>query len=338
MEFAPSDDESALIGAAERFGGERLRPAERAHEAARCYPPELARAYAEAGFASLTLPEDLGGSELPLGVAVLVWAKLAEADAGAPLGLGGVPPGVALLAPPCRELVLRKLPGALAIAEGRSEAPEARGRIPWIPAREVAWLLVCSRGGVLLVREPGVVLLEQRPLGLQAAGGVELSLDDAEAEVVGGPALARRVLAEGRAFAAALAVGAARDAVTYAMRYAQERVAFGRPIAHHQGLAFQLVDAATDVEAAALLLGAAAASEQTEPIAQAHAFVFDVALRVTERAVQALGGHGYLYDHPVEKRMRDVRALASLWGGASLSEAEAADRILEHPDALEGVP
>jgi alkylation response protein AidB-like acyl-CoA dehydrogenase len=51
--------------------------------------------------------------------------------------------------------------------------------------------------------------------------------------------------------------------------------------------------------------------------------------------LQALGGHGYLYDHPVEKRMRDVRALASLYGGATTAERDAADRVLGVPDPLE---
>ena len=55
---------------------------------------------------------------------------------------------------------------------------------------------------------------------------------------------------------------------------------------------------------------------------------------MTERAVQALGGHGYLYDHPVEKRMRDVRALASLNGGFARSAEQACRHVFDLPEPL----
>ena len=128
-------------------------------------------------------------------------------------------------------------------------------------------------------------------------------------------------------------MGAARDAHAAAARYAQERVAFGRPIAHHQGLAFQLADAATNLQAAGLLVEASIGNSTM--VANAHALAVEVAQAVCERSVQTLGGHGYLYDHRVEKRMRDVRAVASLYGGPILSEHHAATGILDLPDPLE---
>ncbi|HCP45694.1 MAG TPA: hypothetical protein DIU15_06615 [Deltaproteobacteria bacterium] len=70
-------------------------------------------------------------------------------------------------------------------------------------------------------------------------------------------------------------------------------------------------------------------------VANAHAHSCEVAQRICERAVQVLGGHGYLYDHRVEKRMRDVRATASLYGGSMLSELDAAASVLDFPDPLE---
>jgi alkylation response protein AidB-like acyl-CoA dehydrogenase len=330
VEWAASEDEAALLEAAARFGAERLRPAERAHEKARGYPPALRAEWQAAGFATLALPAERGGAGQPLGVCVEVWAKLAEADPGAAVGLGSALPGFASLAA-WSELAAE--PGALACAEPGATASEApAGRLAWLPARELAWLLLLDERGVWLLRRPGLLPLEARPVGLQACGGVELRLDGARAEAAGDAAVAECLLAEARAFAAALLVGTARDAVAYAARYARERVAFGRPIAHHQGLAFQLVDLATEVDAAASLLGAAATSGEPAALAASHAFAAETAAHVCERALQVLGGHGYLYDHPVEKRMRDARAITSLFGGAARSHADAALGILELRD------
>jgi alkylation response protein AidB-like acyl-CoA dehydrogenase len=110
-------------------------------------------------------------------------------------------------------------------------------------------------------------------------------------------------------------------------------VAFGKPIAHHQGLAFQLADAATQIQAAQLLLEASAGCSTLT--ANAHRFADEVSHSVCERSVQVLGGHGYLYDHRVEKRMRDSRAVAALFGGSILSGHDAAAGILSLSDPLE---
>ena len=64
----------------------------------------------------------------------------------------------------------------------------------------------------------------------------------------------------------------------------------------------------------------------------------EAAEHVADRGVQLLGGHGYLYDHPVEKRMRDIRALACLYGGTARARAEAAALILDAPAPLEASP
>jgi len=119
---------------------------------------------------------------------------------------------------------------------------------------------------------------------------------------------------------AALLVGAARGAHRYAMRYALERTAFGRPIAHHQALAFLIADLATAVDAARLAVWRAAAGldrgESAEwEAACALAEAAEQALLVGPSAVQILGGHGFMKDHPVEKWMRDIRTLAGLAGG-----------------------
>jgi len=109
------------------------------------------------------------------------------------------------------------------------------------------------------------------------------------------------------------------------MRYATERTAFGRPIAHHQALAFLIADLATAVDIARLAVWrAAAALDRGESAewegASALAEAAEQALFVGPNAVQILGGHGFMKDHPVEKWMRDIRTLAQMAGGRDEAE------------------
>jgi alkylation response protein AidB-like acyl-CoA dehydrogenase len=214
--------------------------------------------------------------------------------------------------------------------------PSAPLEVPWVPCARPEWLAIIFAEGVVIATELTPAALVGAPCGLRAAGASRVTVNAVPRAPIGDAADAARWLVELRVFAAACMLGAARDAAAYARRYAGERVAFGRPIAHHQGLAFDLVDAATDLDAAGVLLDVAATSEDPAQVASAHALTTETALRVAERSLQVLGGHGYLHDHPVEKRMRDIRALASLYGGAPASERDAADHVLGLPDPIPG--
>jgi acyl-CoA dehydrogenase len=125
-----------------------------------------------------------------------------------------------------------------------------------------------------------------------------------------------------RPFVAAQAVGVARAAFEYARDYACERMAFGSPIIEHQGTAFPLADVAAAIDSARLLTWRAAwmAANQVE-FAQAEGSMSklvasEVAVHATERAIQTLGGWGYIYDHPVEKWYRDAKVF-SIYEGTS---------------------
>jgi alkylation response protein AidB-like acyl-CoA dehydrogenase len=118
---------------------------------------------------------------------------------------------------------------------------------------------------------------------------------------------------------AALAVGVARAAYEYALEYAKTRQAFGEAIAQRQAIAFMLAEMATEIESARLLVWEAAwrldeDGDATRECCLAKAFVDDMALAVTDRAVQVLGGHGYVADHPVEMWLRNGRGFAVLEG------------------------
>ncbi|HVE92451.1 MAG TPA: acyl-CoA dehydrogenase family protein [Actinomycetota bacterium] len=116
-----------------------------------------------------------------------------------------------------------------------------------------------------------------------------------------------------RPLVACQAVGIARAALEFAVDYAKDRRAFGVPIAQHEGVAFQLADMAVEVDCARLLVHRAAwmaASGQTFARAEGSMSKLkagEIAVSVTERAVQVLGGYGYIKDFPVEKWYRDAK-------------------------------
>lgn len=123
-----------------------------------------------------------------------------------------------------------------------------------------------------------------------------------------------------RLAAAALALGVSRAAFEYARDYAKDREAFGMKIAQKQSIAFMLAEMATEIDAIRMLTWEAAWMADTgKPDASKEAYLAvtgaaDVAMTVTDRAVQILGGHGYIREHPVELWMRNARGVAALTG------------------------
>jgi alkylation response protein AidB-like acyl-CoA dehydrogenase len=111
----------------------------------------------------------------------------------------------------------------------------------------------------------------------------------------------------------AQAVGVARAAYEYALEYAKQRVQFGRPIIENQAIAFMLADMKTSIDAARLLVWRAAWMARTgQQFTSAEGSMSklvagETAVRVTERAIQILGGNGYTREYPVERMARDAK-------------------------------
>ncbi|MBI1795253.1 MAG: acyl-CoA dehydrogenase family protein [Chloroflexi bacterium] len=128
------------------------------------------------------------------------------------------------------------------------------------------------------------------------------------------------VLASMRLASAAAALGVARAAFEYSRDYAKEREAFGVKIAQKQAVAFMLAEMRTEIEAMRLLTWEAAWKlDNAKGDAFSEAYLAsvgaaDMAMMVTDRAVQILGGHGYIREHPVEMWMRNGRGFAMLTG------------------------
>ena len=128
------------------------------------------------------------------------------------------------------------------------------------------------------------------------------------------------VLASMRVATAATALGVANAAFEYSMNYAKEREAFGVKIAQKQAIAFMLAEMRTEIEASRLLTWEAAWKlDQDKEDAFSEAYLADtgaadMAMMVTDRAVQILGGHGYIREHPVDMWMRNGRGFAMFTG------------------------
>jgi hypothetical protein len=162
---------------------------------------------------------------------------------------------------------------------------------------------------------------KEKKLGMRASDTSQVILEEClvpEENLLGGVNQgffdALEVLDAGRITIAALAVGAAQGAYDAAVAYAQDRYAFGRPIAEFQAIQFKLADMATGIEAARLLTYRAAALKArghaiTKAAAMAKLFASEMAVRVCEQAIQIFGGYGYIRDYCVEKFWRDTKLL-----------------------------
>jgi len=132
-----------------------------------------------------------------------------------------------------------------------------------------------------------------------------------------------QVLDAGRIGIAALSVGLAQGAYEAALRYAQERKAFGRPISGFQAIQWKLADHATRIEAARLLTYRAAflkdkdhQARTTLESSMAKLYASEIAVRAAEDCVQIHGGYGFVKDYPAEKFFRDVK-LTTIGEGTS---------------------
>ena len=131
----------------------------------------------------------------------------------------------------------------------------------------------------------------------------------------------------------AQALGIARAAYEYALEYAKGRVQFGKPIVEHQAVAFALADMRTEIDAARLLVWRAAwMGRNNRPFEAGEGSMSklkagEVAVAVTEKAVQLLGGAGYVRDHPVERWYRDAKIYTIFEGTSEIQRLVVARAI-----------
>jgi acyl-CoA dehydrogenase len=181
---------------------------------------------------------------------------------------------------------------------------------------------------------------KENMMGQRASSTVFLTLEDVEIPVghrLGeegeGFKLAMRTFDRTRPGIAAAAVGISRRALDESLRYAQERKAFGQPIAQFQAIQFMLADMYKDMVATRLLAWQSAwkidrGERNTLECSVAKAFGADAAMRITTDAVQIFGGYGYSKEYPVEKLMRDAKVLQIYEGTSQIQRLIIARHLL----------
>jgi short-chain 2-methylacyl-CoA dehydrogenase len=176
--------------------------------------------------------------------------------------------------------------------------------------------------------------------GIRASSTCELILEDCQVpkeNVLGeagkGYKIAIETLNEGRIGIGAQMIGVARGALEHAIAYTKERKQFGESISSFQGVQFQIAQAATELEAARLMVyNAARLKDAGKPFvreaAMAKLFSSEVAEKVTSLAVQLYGGNGYTKEYPVEKFWRDSKVGQIYEGTSNMQLATIAKTIL----------
>jgi alkylation response protein AidB-like acyl-CoA dehydrogenase len=176
-------------------------------------------------------------------------------------------------------------------------------------------------------------------LGIRASSTCELILDQCQVpganligEVGQGYKVAIETLNTGRIGIGAQMIGVSRGALEAALAYVKEREQFGKPVAEFQAVQFQLAQAATELEAARLLVYNAARLEDAgEPYtleaAMAKLYASQVAERVTSLCVELFGGYGYTKEYPVEKFYRDAK-IGAIYEGTSNMQLNTIAKLL----------
>ncbi len=182
---------------------------------------------------------------------------------------------------------------------------------------------------------------KENKMGCRASDTAELAMENcrvAASQLLGGEGDgfrdAMRVLDGGRISIAAMAVGTAQGAFEAAVKYARQRQQFGKTIAEFQAIQFMLADCATEIEAARwLTLRAAHLKDQGRDVnkegAMAKLYASEMAVRVTDKAIQIHGGYGYMKEYPVEKFHRDSKLTTIGEGTSEIQRLVIARRLLE---------
>jgi len=184
---------------------------------------------------------------------------------------------------------------------------------------------------------------KENKMGMRASATGEVLFNNCrvpESQLLGKPGEgfvdSLRILDGGRISIAALSVGTAQGAYEAALKYSKQRKQFGRPISEFQAIQNKLADMATEIDAARLLTYRAAwlkdqGHRVTKESSMAKLFASEVAVRVSNEAVQIHGGYGFIKDYPVEKFYRDAKLCTIGEGTSEIQRLVIARQLLKTP-------
>ena len=353
---------------AREFAQSELRPHTERWDHDRSIDPSIHKQIAELGFFGMLTPEAFGGMGFDLATYVAVLEELAWGEPGIAVLVAQSANAATLIDRHGTDGQKQQWLEALAsgavmpcFAFAESDAGSDLSRIEtnanqekagWTVSGTKAWVTNPSAAGLAFVlaradNEPQLFLVpkeagwtvgarEDTP-GLRTLEIAELVLNGAQVDQAGRldaretqPSSPTGEL--GRLSIAAISVGLAQAALDHALSYANEREQFGTKLRHFEGLQYKLADMAVRVEAARQLTQHAAERQQPLLMAMAKLFASESAMWITTQAVQIFGGYGYMRDYPVEKLMRDAKAMELLEGANELQRVYIAQGLYEGKD------
>ncbi|HET6369190.1 MAG TPA: acyl-CoA dehydrogenase family protein, partial [Pseudomonadales bacterium] len=355
------EERRQVIMAVRQFVQKDVMPLAQEGDAAGRFPGALVEQLAELGVFGALVPADYGGLGLDLTTTAMVveelargWAMLgalvaghlATADAIAHYA-GGAERARLLPAMVRAERLGAVALGAPAAARRAGGGWGLAGRAPLVPAaaRATVFAILADHEGhrAAFLAESGVAGLEAGPavdtLGLRGLGAADLTFAHLrlpyDARLGGDDAdVATAIESRLRLGEAAVAVGIGEAAFEAALRYAQQRSTFGKPIAQHQAIQLKLADMATRIAAARLLVYRAAARLGARPgesaaAAMARLEAAETAYHAALESMRTHGGYGYTKEFPAERFYRDAAVLLAGDGAAGRLRLTVARAVLE---------
>ena len=355
------EERRQVIMAVRHFVQKDVMPLAQEEDAAGRFPGALVEQLAELGVFGALVPADYGGLGLDLTTTAMVveelargWAMLgalvaghlATADAIAHYA-GGAERARLLPAMVRAERLGAVALGAPAAARRAGGGWGLAGRAPLVPAaaRATVFAILADHEGhrAAFLAESGVAGLEAGPavdtLGLRGLGAADLTFAHLrlpyDARLGGDDAdVATAIESRLRLGEAAVAVGIGEAAFEAALRYAQQRSTFGKPIAQHQAIQLKLADMATRIAAARLLVYRAAARLGARPgeaaaAAMARLEAAETAYHAALESMRTHGGYGYTKEFPAERFYRDAAVLLAGDGAAGRLRLTVARAVLE---------
>jgi alkylation response protein AidB-like acyl-CoA dehydrogenase len=340
---------------AREFARTELRPHVEQWDHDRAADPGVFDQIADLGFFGMVVPEPFGGMGFDRTTYVTVLEQLAWGEAGVAIAVAQNAHAANLIdqfgSAAQKSQWLESIASgkthvsfALAEAEAGSDLSSIETNAQadadgWIVSGRKAWVTNPGKAhlAIVLARangEPRLFLIprssswqtgeREHTTGLNTLEIADVNIDNArvnkeaalDADASPAPAAPSGDL--GRLSIAAISVGVAQAALEHAIAYANEREQFATKLRNFEGLQYKLADMATRVEAARALTLHAAAGSASILAAMAKLFASEVAMWVTTQAVQIFGGYGYMRDYPVEKLMRDAKAMALIEGANEL--------------------
>lgn len=327
ISFELSEEEKIIKKTAEDFGKilrEQSRKAEKEGVS-----DQIKRKYSELGFGLMDISEELGGFGYGLFRKVLALQCMSWGCAATTLSLELSPVNLHLIQSidadkdtktKFKEEVMHNPWGIYIDFDGNFSVRNQKfsGKAWAVLGKNISKFALIKGDEFFIFDEFDIV--SKKPLALDAVGLNEVNLENSS-PLYSSRINYKRFISVIRVYLTAILSGILRASFEYASQYAVEREAFGKKIAHHQGLAFALSDFSISVSIADLCAWRSAWSldsgqENFEQIcADSFSYTAELAEKFTVWGVQILGGHGFVKDHMVEKWMREAKAISLLFGG-----------------------